>query len=103
MVPQFLCNLLSNAPTPRPRAGIRIVRCSALDVEKRSAVLTIGLIINTLLDAHILERSLSKLIACKFPRAGARLVVTKGVYEFHIPGTFDLDTPAVGFTGAQYN
>ncbi|KAJ7120920.1 hypothetical protein C8R44DRAFT_920393 [Mycena epipterygia] len=90
-------DLFSNAPTPAP-AGMRVVPCSALDVEQRHTVLTTGLVIDSPLDAQKLEHSLSTLVERKLPRAGARLAIRNRVYEFHIPCTFDSHTPAIAFT-----
>ncbi|KAJ7290156.1 hypothetical protein C8J57DRAFT_1458804 [Mycena rebaudengoi] len=81
---------------------MRVVPCSALDVERRHTVLTTGLVIDSPLDAPKLEHSLTTLTERKFPRAGARLAIRNTVYEFHIPCTFDSDTPALRFTADHH-
>ncbi|KAJ6486909.1 hypothetical protein C8R45DRAFT_1145542 [Mycena sanguinolenta] len=88
-------------PTPAP-PEMRVVPCSALDVEQRHTVLTIGLVIDSPLDPHKLECSLSTLVERKFPRAGARLAIRNNVYEFQIPCTFDSNTPAIAFTAYHH-
>ncbi|KAJ7465161.1 hypothetical protein FB451DRAFT_1138498 [Mycena latifolia] len=101
MFPRFF-DFFSDAPTPAP-AGMRVVPCSALDVEQRHTVLTTGLVIDSPLDAQKLEHSLSTLVERKFPRAGARLAIRNKVYEFHIPCTFDSHTPAIAFTADRHH
>ncbi|KAJ7615323.1 hypothetical protein FB45DRAFT_757790 [Roridomyces roridus] len=90
-----------NWPTPLP-AGIRLppIPCTPLDRLPSSSndILTAGLIANARLDARKLENTLVTLIEEKFPRAGARLALRNGLYEFHVPETFGKDTPAVRFT-----
>ncbi|KAJ6585214.1 hypothetical protein B0H19DRAFT_1250091 [Mycena capillaripes] len=90
-------DLFSHGPTSPP-AEMRVVPCSALDVEQRHTVLTTGLIIDYPLDAQRLEHSLSTLVERKFPRAGVRLAFRNKVYEFYIPHTFNSDRPAIAFT-----
>ncbi|KAJ7292834.1 hypothetical protein C8J57DRAFT_1267224 [Mycena rebaudengoi] len=88
----FFADLFSNpSPTPAP-AGMRV----------RHTVLTTGLVIDSPLDAQKLEHSLTTLLERKFPRAGARLAIRNTVYEFHIPCTFDSDTPALAFTADHH-
>ncbi|KAJ7290177.1 hypothetical protein C8J57DRAFT_1046006 [Mycena rebaudengoi] len=81
---------------------MRVVPCSALDVEQRHTVLTTGLVIDSPLDAQKLHHSLATLVERKFPRAGARLAIRNGVYEFHIPCSFEWPEPAITFTGDHY-
>ncbi|KAJ6591560.1 hypothetical protein DFH09DRAFT_974716 [Mycena vulgaris] len=101
MFSRFFPDIFSHTPKPAP-ASMRIAPCSVLDVEKRDAVLTTGLVIDARLDTQKLEHSLSILVERKFPRAGARLAIRNGVYEFHIPCTFDSHTPAIAFTAEHY-
>ncbi|KAJ7109614.1 hypothetical protein C8R43DRAFT_1042939 [Mycena crocata] len=49
-----------------------------------------------------LEQSLSTLVARKFPRAGARLALRNGVYEFQIPVVFNSGTRPIAFTTEEY-
>ncbi|KAJ7065048.1 hypothetical protein C8F01DRAFT_983836 [Mycena amicta] len=85
------------APTPPP-PEVRIVPCTGIDVAVVDVVLTTVFVVDARLDPKKLEDSLSRLIVCKFPRAGARLALRNGKYEFQIPHTFDAKTPAVAFT-----
>jgi hypothetical protein len=79
MFARFFADLFSNPlPTPAP-VGMRVVPCSALDVEQRHTVLTTGLVIDSPLDAQKLEHSLTTLLERKFPRAGARLAIRNTV------------------------
>ncbi|KAJ7436736.1 hypothetical protein FB451DRAFT_1153007 [Mycena latifolia] len=91
-------SLFSAHALTSPSVGMRIIPCSGLDLVNRDIVLTTGLIINARLDAKKLEQTLSTLIEHKFPRAGARLALRNGVYEFQVPHTFDAKTPPVAFT-----
>ncbi|KAJ6603208.1 hypothetical protein DFH09DRAFT_1301030 [Mycena vulgaris] len=83
-------------------SGVHVVSCTGLDVFASAVILTTGFIVNTRLDAKILESTLSTLIERKFPRAGARLARRNGAYEFQIPKTFDINTPPVAFTAEDY-
>ncbi|KAJ7449108.1 hypothetical protein B0H11DRAFT_1743793 [Mycena galericulata] len=75
-----------------------IIPCTGLDISYRDTVLTTGLMIDARLDAKKLEETLSTLIEHKFPRAGARIALRNGMYEFQIPQAFNSDTPPVAFT-----
>ncbi|KAJ6487719.1 hypothetical protein C8R45DRAFT_994115 [Mycena sanguinolenta] len=90
-----------HASTPPP-ADMDCMPCTGFDVAARDVILTTGLIINTRLDAKKLEQSLSTLVKCKFPRAGARLALRNGVYEFQIPRTFDSNTQPIAFTAEDF-
>ncbi|KAJ7606929.1 hypothetical protein FB45DRAFT_764832 [Roridomyces roridus] len=86
-----------NLPTPPPR-GIRIIPCTPVDVLSATWIITTGLIVDARLDARKLEDTLVMLIEKKFPRAGARVALRNGLYEFHVPESFGTDMPAVRFT-----
>ncbi|KAJ6572286.1 hypothetical protein B0H19DRAFT_1231794 [Mycena capillaripes] len=102
MFSRFFSDFFSDPPQPAP-AGMRVVPCSALDVEKREVVLTTSLVIDARLNAAKLEHSLSTLIERKFPRAGARLAIRNRALEFQIPCVFDSQTPAIAFTAEHYH
>ncbi|KAK7044864.1 hypothetical protein R3P38DRAFT_2766426 [Favolaschia claudopus] len=87
----------SRPPTPPPE-GMRCIPCSGQDLVVRDLVVTTGFIINMRLDAKALEQSLTKLVQNRFPRAGARLALRNGVYEFQVPLTFDSTTRPIAFT-----
>ncbi|KAJ7331408.1 hypothetical protein DFH08DRAFT_1083911 [Mycena albidolilacea] len=89
------------APTPPP-ADVRVVPCTGIDAAPRQLVVTTGFIFDARLDTKKLEDTLALLVERKFPRAGARLALRNGSYEFHIPNTFDAQTPAVAFTAADH-
>ncbi|KAJ7282023.1 hypothetical protein C8J57DRAFT_1299201 [Mycena rebaudengoi] len=92
----------ARASTPSP-PGVRTVPCTGMDVATRDMCLTTGLVINARLDAKILGQRLSTLVERKFPRAGARIALRNGVYEFQIPRAFDSSiTPAIAFTVDDY-
>ncbi|KAJ7850081.1 hypothetical protein B0H13DRAFT_2087582 [Mycena leptocephala] len=99
-----LLSVFSKPPPPptQPPDGVHIIPCTGIDLGPRRMVVTTGLIIDGRLDPKKLETSLSSLIAKKFPRAGARLALRNGVYEFHIPHAFDARTPPVVFTAEDY-
>ncbi|KAJ6557927.1 hypothetical protein B0H19DRAFT_1070521 [Mycena capillaripes] len=78
------------------------IPCTGLDLGARDLVLTTGLIIDARLDAKKLEQTFSILVERKFPRAGARVALRNGVYEFQVPRTFDLNTPPVRFTAEDF-
>ncbi|KAJ7099972.1 hypothetical protein B0H15DRAFT_503638 [Mycena belliarum] len=78
------------------------VPCSALDLIARDLVLTTGFIVNARLEAKKLEETLSTIIVHKVPRAGARVALRNGVYEFQVPRTFDAETPPAVFTVDDY-
>ncbi|KAF7360166.1 hypothetical protein MVEN_00745100 [Mycena venus] len=86
-----------HASTPPP-ADMRCIPCTGIDVSVRDLVLTTGLVVNARLDAKRLEQSLSMLVEHKFPRAGARLALRNGVYEFQIPRTFNSSIRPTAFT-----
>ncbi|KAK7019123.1 hypothetical protein R3P38DRAFT_2715268 [Favolaschia claudopus] len=88
-------------PTPPPNDA-RVVPCSGVDLAGRDVVVTTGFIIDARLDVKKLEETFSLLVEQKFPRAGARLALRNGTYEFHVPNTFDAQTPAVAFTAADH-
>ncbi|KAJ7729333.1 hypothetical protein B0H16DRAFT_228833 [Mycena metata] len=102
MFSRFFSPLFDDAPVPPP-TDMLVVPCSALDVGARDKVDTTGLVVDCALDPHKLESSLSMLIELNFPRAGARLAIRNGVYEFHIPRTFNSQTPSNSFTAAQFD
>ncbi|KAJ7735811.1 hypothetical protein B0H16DRAFT_128753 [Mycena metata] len=91
-----------SAKTAPPPADVHVIPCSGLDVAARDIILTTGLIINARLDVKKLEDSLTTLIKHKFPRAGARLALRNGVYEYQVPQAFDSQTPAVIFTAEDF-
>ncbi|KAJ6494546.1 hypothetical protein C8R45DRAFT_1135467 [Mycena sanguinolenta] len=101
MLSKLLSPFSRHENTPPP-AGVRTIPCTALDrMIARSLVRVVptpSLVINARLDAKILEESLWRLIVHKFPRAGARLAVRNGAYEFQIPEMFDAKTPPAVFT-----
>ncbi|KAJ7432208.1 hypothetical protein B0H11DRAFT_1760867 [Mycena galericulata] len=97
MFSRFFALFSTRAPTPPP-AGMRIIPCTGLDLSSRDMILTTGLVIDARLDAKKLEESLSMLVEQKFPRAGARVALRNGVYEFQVPQTFSPETPPVAFT-----
>ncbi|KAJ7612687.1 hypothetical protein FB45DRAFT_759814 [Roridomyces roridus] len=84
-------------PTPPPH-GMRTIPCSGFDITPIVMILTTGLIIESRLDARKLEGTLTTLIERKFPRAGARIALRNGAYEFQIPERFGPDAPCVNFT-----
>ncbi|KAJ6578048.1 hypothetical protein B0H19DRAFT_1122209 [Mycena capillaripes] len=88
-------------PTPPPD-GAHIIPCTGIDLGPRRMVVTTGFIIEGRLDPKKLETSLSLLIEKKITRAGARLALRNGVYEFHIPYTFNARTPPVVFTAEDH-
>ncbi|KAJ7800355.1 hypothetical protein B0H14DRAFT_2899976 [Mycena olivaceomarginata] len=71
--------------TPPP-ADMRCIPCSGLDISVRD------------LTRKKLEQSLTTLVERKFPRAGARLALRNGLYEFQVPRTFDSTTKPIAFT-----
>ncbi|KAJ7092796.1 hypothetical protein B0H15DRAFT_882672 [Mycena belliarum] len=85
-----------------PPPGVDTVPCTGLDLIPLDVVLTSGFIVNTRLDAKKLEETLSTLIVHRLPRAGARLALRNGVYEFQVPKIFDAETPPVVFTVEDY-
>ncbi|KAF8186864.1 hypothetical protein K438DRAFT_1835157 [Mycena galopus ATCC 62051] len=90
-------------PSPTlPPADVRVVPCSGIDLAGRDLVVTTGFVIDARLDTKKLEDTLAVLVEQKFPRAGARLALRNGSYEFHIPKTFDAQTPPVGFTAEDH-
>ncbi|KAF8196261.1 hypothetical protein K438DRAFT_1673227 [Mycena galopus ATCC 62051] len=92
-------SLFSGTKTTPPPSGMRTIPCTAVDrMAASNLVLTTGLVISARLDARRLEETLSTLIERKFPRAGARLALRNGTYEFQIPDTFDATTPPAIFT-----
>ncbi|KAJ7914768.1 hypothetical protein B0H13DRAFT_2324954 [Mycena leptocephala] len=99
-----LLSVFSKPPSPptQPPDGVHIIACTGIDLGPRRMVVTTGLIIDGQLDPKKLEISLSSLIAKKFPRAGARLALRNGVYEFHIPYAFGARTPPVVLTAEDH-
>ncbi|KAK7049156.1 hypothetical protein R3P38DRAFT_2872912 [Favolaschia claudopus] len=96
-----LASMLFNISPPMvpPPPGMRIVPCSPLDDSgPREWIMTVGLVVPTQLDPRKLEESLLKVIEHKFPRAGARLALRNGIYEYQIPEKFDASTPAAIFS-----
>ncbi|KAJ6458834.1 hypothetical protein C8R47DRAFT_1328108 [Mycena vitilis] len=91
------------APFARALVGMDIAPCSAFDLAKRTGVQTTALIVSARLDPERLKESLCAVVERRFPRAGARLGKKYGVYAFHVPAAFDVSTPAVAFTTAEYN
>ncbi|KAJ7185826.1 hypothetical protein C8R46DRAFT_1207942 [Mycena filopes] len=85
-----------------PPTDVRCFPCTGIDVSARDAILTTGLIINARLDAKKLEDTLTTLVTHKFPRAGARLALRNGAYEFRVPRTFDSTTPPLVFTTEDF-
>jgi hypothetical protein len=79
MFSRFFVELFSHVPIPVP-PDMRVIPCSALDIAQRDMVRTIGLVIDTRLDAGELEHSLWTLVTHKFPRAGARLAFRNKVH-----------------------
>ncbi|KAJ7289113.1 hypothetical protein C8J57DRAFT_1459205 [Mycena rebaudengoi] len=100
---QRIFSLLSfgRAPDPPP-ADMRTLPCTGLDLLVPNNIITTGFIIDTRLDAKLLEQTLSTLVEFRFPRAGARLARRNGVYEFQIPRKFDTDTQPVAFSADNY-
>ncbi|KAK7000318.1 hypothetical protein R3P38DRAFT_3617110 [Favolaschia claudopus] len=89
----------TNPATVPPPLGMRIVPCSPVDDSgPREWIMTVGLVVPTQLDPRKLEESLLKVIEHKFPRAGARLALRNGIYEYQIPDKFDASTPAARFS-----
>ncbi|KAJ7032024.1 hypothetical protein C8F04DRAFT_1040926 [Mycena alexandri] len=101
MFPLDLLRSFFSVKTTLPPADVHIIPCSGLDVAARDLILTTGLIIDARLDVKKLEDSLTTLIKHKFPRAGARLALRNGVYEYQVPRTFDSKTPVV-FTAEDF-
>ncbi|KAJ6481608.1 hypothetical protein DFH09DRAFT_1213597 [Mycena vulgaris] len=101
-LPQRTRSLFSGHTSSALQEGMYTVPCTGLDVARRDVVLTTGLIIDRRLNSKKLEQSLSTLIEQKFPRAGARLALRNGVYEFQVPNTFDTNTPSMAFTAEDY-
>ncbi|KAJ7116208.1 hypothetical protein C8R43DRAFT_902454 [Mycena crocata] len=95
-------SLLTLAALTPPPPGMRITPCTALDLRPRFEIVTHGLIVAAKLDAKQLEGTLSSLIRHKFPRAGARIALRNGIYEFHTPSKFTAETPPVAFTVEEY-
>ncbi|KAK6966830.1 hypothetical protein R3P38DRAFT_873582 [Favolaschia claudopus] len=96
-----LASMLFNISPPMvpPPPGMRIVPCSPLDDSgPREWIMTVGLVVPTQLDPRKLEESLLKVIEHKFPRAGARLALRNGIYEYQIPEKFDASTPGAIFS-----
>ncbi|KAJ7634556.1 hypothetical protein FB45DRAFT_744239 [Roridomyces roridus] len=77
---------------------MRTIPCGGVDLGAVDMILTTGLIIDSRLDAGQLENRLVTLIEQKFPRAGARIALRNGAYEFQIPEKFGPDVPCVNFT-----
>jgi hypothetical protein len=77
---QRIFSLLSfgRAPDPPP-ADMRTLPCTGLDLLVPNNIITTGFIIDTRLDAKLLEQTLSTLVEFRFPRAGARLARRNGV------------------------
>ncbi|KAJ7634551.1 hypothetical protein FB45DRAFT_829834 [Roridomyces roridus] len=90
--------LWTRSQSTPPPDGIRTIPCSGLDLGAVDMILTTGLIIDSRLDAEKLEKSLVTLIEQKFPRAGARIALRNGAYEFQIPEKFGPNAPCVNFT-----
>ncbi|KAJ7487258.1 hypothetical protein B0H11DRAFT_1114982 [Mycena galericulata] len=101
MFSRFLSIFSTRTPTPPP-AGMHPIPCTGLDLTAREVILTTGLMIDARLDAKKLEETLLTLIERKFPRAGARIALRNGVYEFQVPQTFGPGTPPVVFTVDDY-
>nr|GAT48154.1 predicted protein [Mycena chlorophos] len=89
-------------PVPLP-SDADVIPCTGIDLGPRRMVVTTGLLIDAKLDLKRLETTLTLLIEQKFPRAGARLALRNGIWEFHVPHKFDETTPAVVFTSAEYD
>ncbi|KAJ7099974.1 hypothetical protein B0H15DRAFT_877227, partial [Mycena belliarum] len=81
-----------------PPSTVDAIPCSGLDLTVLDLILTTGFIVNARLDAKKLEETLSTIIAHRLPRAGARIALRNGVYEFQVPKTFDAETPPAVFT-----
>ncbi|KAJ7665957.1 hypothetical protein DFH06DRAFT_984851 [Mycena polygramma] len=81
---------------------MRPIPCSGVDLGTRDLVLTTGLIIEARLNAKKLEQTFSTLVEHKFPRAGARLALRNGVYEFQVPCAFNSNTPPIKFTAEDF-
>ncbi|KAJ7636422.1 hypothetical protein FB45DRAFT_1138076 [Roridomyces roridus] len=92
-----------NSPAPPP-PGVRSppLPCTALDLANFTLILTTGLIVDARLDVRKLEDTITVLVKRKFPRAGARIALRNGVYEFQVPEEFGGDMPAVRFTAEHH-
>ncbi|KAF7301962.1 hypothetical protein MIND_00762300 [Mycena indigotica] len=84
--------------TTPPPPGMHVVPCTGVDLVALDLVLTTAFIVDAKLDPRKLEETLLLLISRKFPRAGARLALRNGKYEYQIPLAFDAQTPAAVFT-----
>ncbi|KAJ7185825.1 hypothetical protein C8R46DRAFT_880912 [Mycena filopes] len=93
----LLRSFFSATLTPPP-ADVRCFPCTGIDISARDVVLTTGLIVDARLDTEKLEDTLTTLVTHKFPRAGARIALRNGAYEFQVPRTFDSNTPPLTFT-----
>ncbi|KAJ7683438.1 hypothetical protein B0H17DRAFT_1227528 [Mycena rosella] len=91
-----------SAHQTRSPEGMRTIPCTALDLTAALVVFTTGLVIDTRLDTSKLQGSLFELVEHKFPRAGARLALRNGAYEFVIPHIFDANNPPVAFTSEDF-
>ncbi|KAK7022421.1 hypothetical protein R3P38DRAFT_2533285 [Favolaschia claudopus] len=88
-----------STPAVPPPSGMRIVPCSPVDDSgPRDWIVNLGLVVPSELCPTRLEDSLLKVIEYKFPRAGARLGLRNGIYEYQIPEKFDASTPAAKFS-----
>ncbi|KAJ7185821.1 hypothetical protein C8R46DRAFT_982622 [Mycena filopes] len=87
-------------PALHPQTSV--VFRARVSMSPRDTVLTTGLVVNARLDAKKLEDTLTTLVINRFPRAGTRLALRDGVYEFQVPRTFDSNTPPLTFTAEDF-
>ncbi|KAJ6614589.1 hypothetical protein B0H10DRAFT_1803124 [Mycena sp. CBHHK59/15] len=97
----FLSFFRRHKSDPQP-ADFDTIPCTGLDLDARDLVITNSFIIDTRLDVEKLDQTLCDLVQKKFPRAGARLALRNGIYEFQIPRSFDPNTPPIAFTTDNY-
>ncbi|KAF7377304.1 hypothetical protein MSAN_00150800 [Mycena sanguinolenta] len=95
--------MISKPELTPPPLGFRTIPCTGIDLSESPFILTIGLVINARLDPERMETTLSKLVEHKFPRAGARLALRNGLYEFQVPERFNSDNRPFIFTVEEHH
>ncbi|EJD50449.1 hypothetical protein AURDEDRAFT_160350 [Auricularia subglabra TFB-10046 SS5] len=90
-----------DAADPLP-PNVDVVACSPVDLCATEFTPTHGFVLLERLDAAWLKGALFRAVEEKLPRAGARLALRKGVYEFHVPHAFSDGIPPVQFTHTDH-
>ncbi|KAJ6579786.1 hypothetical protein B0H10DRAFT_1835314 [Mycena sp. CBHHK59/15] len=98
-----ISSILWSKPHQDAPSDVYTIPCSAMDIQVRDNITTNGVIIDRRLDVQKLEETIFNLVANKFPRAGSRLALRNGIYEFQIPRRFSPEVPPVVFTTENYS